>query len=699
MKKLVSLLVAGSVLMMPCAAVIGTKDAETPAKALMEQGIIQGDGTGDLQLEAPVTRAEFARMLAVALKLTETGEMEFNDLPKSHWAYGEIGKAVKAGIMNGFEDGTIRPEDRITYEQAVKMVVSVFGTNSPGMVYPADYLAAAIASGAVDQVEALTGEELTRGDAVQLVYNALQIRNEDSGMPMGGHASGGGGGGTAAPPRPNEQESGTAYADQGSAGGGSNYAPAPAYPLIPEYQGGFNTEEYASMPENIFKNAVQSPLSTFSIDVDTASYSNMRRFLLQGKTPPSGAVRTEELINYFDYNYPLPEDGSPFSIHTQIAQCPWNETNQLALVAVQGDEITSEERGPSNLVFLLDVSGSMYAANKLPLVQRSMRLLLDQLDARDTVSIVIYASGTRVVLDSVNALEKDEILAAVDSLRAGGGTAGNDGLNTAYALAEKNVSDGNNRIILCTDGDFNIGPSSTAELEAIIQDKREKGIFLSVLGFGMGNYKDNRMETLADKGNGNYAYIDNIREAKKVLVDEMTKTLYTIAKDVKIQVEFNPAAVKEYRMIGYENRKLEQEDFENDLKDAGELGAGATVTALYELVPADGADTSNALRYQENTLKPSGELMCVRLRYKDPDGDESRLIEHPVGAETQKDPDENFKFAAAVAEFGMILNDSKYKGSSTFDSVIELARSGLGEDRFGLRHELIQLVDLLRCME
>ena len=373
--------------------------------------------------------------------------------------------------------------------------------------------------------------------------------------------------------------------------------------------------------------------------------------------------------------------------------CPWNKNNLLAMLTVSGEELA--EPAPSNLVFLIDVSGSMYSRNKLPLVKQSLSLLLNKLGEKDTISIVTYASGTGVALEPTPATDKEKIMAVIDSLRSGGGTAGAGGITLAYEQAEKHKVEGNNRIILCTDGDFNIGISSSGDLEALITEKREKGIFLSVLGFGMGNYKDSKMELLADKGNGNYAYIDTLREAKKVLVDEMPKTIYTIAKDVKIQVEFNPKYASAYRLIGYENRVLNDEDFENDKKDAGELGAGATVTVLYEIVPANGNETSG-LKYQTSETVDSDELMTVSIRYKKPDSDESTLQTYPIAYQVSEELSEDFCFASAVAELGMILNKSEYVGSSTYDSVIELAKKGLGSDEYAIRGEFLQLVDLLR---
>ncbi|MEL6943020.1 MAG: VWA domain-containing protein, partial [Bacteroidota bacterium] len=435
----------------------------------------------------------------------------------------------------------------------------------------------------------------------------------------------------------------------------------------------WNTEDYAPIEENEFQTALDAPLSTFSIDVDKASYSNCRRYINNGVLPPPGAVRIEEFINYFDYDYPKPKGEHPFSIQTEMADCPWANGHKLVQIGLQGKEVAKQNMPASNLVFLLDVSGSMNSYNKLPLLKKAFRMLVQQLDAKDRVAIVVYAGASGVVLPSTKGNNQQAILEALNRLEAGGGTAGAAGIELAYQVAEENfIEEGNNRIILATDGDFNIGQSSDAALKTMIEEKRDKGIFLSVLGFGMGNYKDNKMETLADNGNGNYAYIDNLKEAKKVLVEDLTGTIFTIAKDVKIQIEFNPAHVKAYRLIGYENRKLKNEDFNNDKKDAGELGAGHTVTALYEIIPADSeetlASTTDELKYQTRSIadaaKTDPDWMTVKLRYKQPDADKSQLIIQTCRDEdlSWKSSSENFRFATAVAGFGLLLRDSEYKG-------------------------------------
>ncbi|MFO7369875.1 MAG: von Willebrand factor type A domain-containing protein, partial [Bacteroidales bacterium] len=464
----------------------------------------------------------------------------------------------------------------------------------------------------------------------------------------------------------------------------------------------FNTEGYSAIHENGFKSPLREPLSTFSIDVDAASYSNVRRFINEGQKPVTDAVRIEEMINYFDYDYPQPKGEHPFSIVYELGTCPWNKDNKLLHIGLQGEKMSTAEVPPSNLVFLIDVSGSMNSPNKLPLLIKAMKLLVSQLRPEDRVAMVVYAGSSGLVLPSTPGNQKEKINAALERLQAGGSTAGSAGLKLAYEVAEENfMKEGNNRIILATDGDFNVGPSSNAEMERMIETYRNKGIFISVTGFGMGNYKDDKMEIIADKGNGNYNYIDNLMEAKKVFVNEFSSTLYTIAKDVKIQIEFNPAYVKEYRLVGYENRLLNEEDFDNDKKDAGELGAGHTVTALYEIVPADGkGDQTRQLKYQQSEVLPkasvANELATIKFRYKKPDSDKSILMTEtiPHTALSLAKTSDNFRFSAAVAGFGMLLRNSEFKGSITYDEVLSMARGSKGVDKDGYRSEFIRLVEL-----
>ncbi len=457
-------------------------------------------------------------------------------------------------------------------------------------------------------------------------------------------------------------------------------------------------EAYQGVTDNQFYGAKADPLSTFSIDVDTASYSNLRRFINDGKLPPKDAVRIEEMVNYFPYNYLQPTADQPFSINTEVAAAPWNPQHQLIQIGLQGKKIGIEQLPPNNLVFLLDVSGSMNEPNKLPLLKASMKLLINELRPQDKVAIVVYAGNAGLVLPSTSAKEKSKIIAALDKLESGGSTAGGEGIIQAYKVARDNlIKNGNNRVILGTDGDFNVGVSSDEALVKLIEKERGTGIFLSVLGFGMGNLKDGKMEQLANKGNGNYAYIDSLAEAKKVLVKEFGGTLATIAKDVKIQVEFNPNLVQGYRLIGYENRLLANSDFKNDQKDAGELGAGHTVTALYEVIPV-GVKTDFKFAQTNTTAvdKPTklvNEIGQVNLRYKAPQANESQLLSSAISQQTKPSASENLKFAAAVASYGMTLRNSPFKGNSSYSSVLELANQAKGADLDGYRAEFIRLVE------
>lgn len=460
----------------------------------------------------------------------------------------------------------------------------------------------------------------------------------------------------------------------------------------------YNTEAYNRIYENPFLEATKNPLSTFSIDVDTASYSNTRRFISQGQLPPADAVRVEELVNYFPYNYPAPSGDAPFSVTTNVADCPWAAGHKLLRIGLRGQPVALQQLPPQNLVFLLDTSGSMEDANKLPLLKRSLKMVVDQMREQDHVAIVAYAGSAGLVLPPTSGSKREVILGALDKLQAGGSTAGGEGIKLAYDTAKKFYqANGNNRVILATDGDFNVGPSSDGELIRMIEQRRKEGVFLTVLGYGMGNYKDAKLEQLADKGNGNHAYIDSLLEARKVLVQEMGSTLQTIAKDVKLQLEFNPAKVASYRLIGYENRLLRNEDFDDDTKDAGELGAGTTVTALYELVPASGAAKGQDLRYQQTQVRPeaqnSNELLTVKLRYKPITSDTSKLLAQVVADQPQawNSVPADFRFAAAVAEFGMQLRKSEFKGSWKMEDVISQARAGLGEDSEGYRKSFVEM--------
>lgn len=473
-----------------------------------------------------------------------------------------------------------------------------------------------------------------------------------------------------------------------------------------------NTEEYKRMEDNPFLSAVDNPLSTLSADVDTASYSNVRRYLTQRQMPPRDSVRIEELINYFSYEYPQPPLFQPFSITTDLAVCPWNQGHQLLRVGLKGKIPAGFTLPPSNLVFLIDVSGSMSDEDKLPLLKEGFKMMVQQLRPQDYVSIVVYAGHAGEVLSPTSGADKGSILSAIDSLQAGGSTAGGAGIRLAYQIAKQNfIKGGNNRIILATDGDFNVGVSDTAELTRMIEEKRREGVFLTILGFGQDNLKDSRMMQLADNGNGNYFYIDNLQEAQKVLVNELGSTLFTIAKDVKIQIEFNPASVKAYRLIGYEKRVLAKEDFNNDRKDAGEIGAGHTVTALYEIVPAgpwsafESTPKVDPLKYQSKpkVIFPninSNEVATVKLRYKEPNGDASKLLSRTVKrSDYVRYPSGDFAWASAVAEFGMLLRGSEYRGQASYEHALNIARSNIGNDPQGMRSEFITLIEIARDLD
>lgn len=467
-----------------------------------------------------------------------------------------------------------------------------------------------------------------------------------------------------------------------------------------------NTEAYEHLPENRFQSPLTNPLSTFSIDVDTASYANVRRFLNDNQLPPPGAVRIEELINYFRYDYGPPEGNHPFSVNLEIAPCPWQNKHWLARVGLKGLEIDRQQKPPANLVFLLDVSGSMNSPHKLPLVKSAMRMLLDQLDEDDRVAIVVYAGASGLVLPSTSAKDRHTILSALDRLSAGGSTNGGDGIRLAYDVAVQNlIEDGVNRVILCTDGDFNVGITDRSQLVELIQTEARRGVFLSVLGFGTGNLKDATMEQLADNGNGQFGYIDTVQEARKMLVEDAIGTLVTIAKDVKIQIDFNPQHVQAYRLIGYENRMLEAKDFRDDRKDAGEIGAGHTVTALYEIVPAGIESpvlTVEPSRYQQRVIEtdgPKDEVMTVRLRYKQPESEDGVEFHVPAGipvGDTEGSAD--FQFAASVAGFGMLLRGSSYSGEASFEMIESLARKGIGPSDDSYRDEFLRLIDTARLL-
>jgi Ca-activated chloride channel family protein len=482
-------------------------------------------------------------------------------------------------------------------------------------------------------------------------------------------------------------------------------SPEHGFPIRPS-RPDFNTEAHDRIDENPFRLATQDPLSTFSIDVDTASYANVRRYLNRGSLPPKDAVRIEELINYFRFDYPRPNGGAPFSVTTELAPCPWNPRHRLALVGLQAQPLDMDEVPARNLVFLLDVSGSMEPSDKLPLIRTAMRMLVDTLTARDRIAIVVYAGASGIVLPSTSGAHKERIHEAIARLEAGGSTNGGAGITLAYQVAQEQfVKGGINRVILATDGDFNVGVTNQGDLTRLIEEKRASGIFLSVLGVGTGNTKDSTMEKLADRGNGNYAYLDSLNEARKVLVREAGATLVTVAKDVKIQIEFNPVNVAAYRLIGYENRMLKHQDFNDDRKDAGEIGAGHTVTALYEIVPAGSeidVPSVDPLKYQRPAIPAPtvarDELMTVKLRYKAPDGDVSKLMTVPVKNNRATELSPNVGFAAAVVEFGMLLRESQHRGSATHADAVALARRFRGSDPDGYRAEFVRLVEIAEAL-
>ncbi|MFJ7145032.1 von Willebrand factor type A domain-containing protein [Pseudomonas protegens] len=466
-------------------------------------------------------------------------------------------------------------------------------------------------------------------------------------------------------------------------------------------------EQYQKLPDNPIHSVAQAPVSTFSADVDTGAYANVRRLLNQGSLPPEGAVRLEELVNYFPYDYALPSDGSPFGVTTELAPSPWNPHTRLLRIGIKASDRAVAELAPANLVFLVDVSGSMDRREGLPLVKSTLKLLVDQLRDQDRVSLVVYAGESRVVLEPTSGREKAKIRSAIDQLTAGGSTAGASGIQLAYQMAQQGfIPKGINRILLATDGDFNVGISDFDSLKAMAAEKRKSGVSLTTLGFGVDNYNEHLMEQLADAGDGNYAYIDNLREARKVLVDQLSSTLAVVAKDVKLQVEFNPAQVSEYRLLGYENRALKREDFSNDKVDAGEIGAGHTVTALYEIVPAGEKGWLEPLRYTQAKAPEqsgkNGELAMLRVRYKAPEGGSSRLIERPISAQqpaklAEASPD--LRFAAAVAAFSQQLKDGRYTGNFSLTDTAKLARGAKGDDPYGLRGEFVQLVELAQSLQ
>ena len=481
----------------------------------------------------------------------------------------------------------------------------------------------------------------------------------------------------------------------------ASFAPLPAAESYPQGYRDEQREQYAKLADNPIHSVAETPVSTFSADVDTGAYANVRRLLNQGRLPPEGAVRLEEMVNYFPYDYALPSDGSPFGVTTELAASPWNPHTRLLRIGIKASDRAVAELAPANLVFLVDVSGSMDRPEGLPRVKSTLKLLVDQLREQDRVSLVVYAGESRVVLEPTSGREKTKIRTAIEQLTAGGSTAGASGIELAYQMAQQAfIPNGINRILLATDGDFNVGISDFDSLKQMAVDKRKTGISLTTLGFGVDNYNEHLMEQLADAGDGNYAYIDNLREARKVLVDQLGSTLAVVAKNVKLQVEFNPAQVSEYRLLGYENRALKREDFSNDKVDAGEIGAGHTVTALYEIVPTGEKGWLEPLSYGKTDAVVSekkGELAMLRVRYQKPEGGKSLLIERPIASQVAP-ASEDLRFAAAVAAFSQQLKDGRYTGEFSLKDTEALARGARGDDRFGLRNEFVQLVELAQSL-
>lgn len=689
-KKLTSIFLAVGMLLlsMKLPALCAEDLPSAPMAFMVEKGIFQGDETGNLNENGLISRGEFCKIVSIAFGLSaQEKAAPFQDT-QNHWAKEYIDILFSNGYVSGVSETEFEPDETVTYEQAFAIILRIAGYSTQD--YPYGYLTAAMNLGISDRVPALTGQPARRIDAAQMLFNVLTNSDESnwnysntyfSDGSAGGSSGGATAGGTSRPASSSDYDAKDGY--------------FPSYPSYP-----INTEEYAYNPENGYRSPVTSPLSTFSLDVDTASYSNVRQKLLRGQLPEKGAVRTEEMVNYFDYVFPVPKDSERFSVYTEVAACPWNENNNLAMIALKGYELEKAQAPASNLVFLIDVSGSMFSQNKLPLAQKSMLMLADTLNADDKITIVTYAGSSDVVLDTVSGSEKETIKTAVNSLHAGGSTNGAGGIITAYEKAQAAFIDGgNNRVIICSDGDFNVGITANASLEELISEKAKIGVFLSVLGFGMGNYKDSKMELLADCGNGNYAYIDSLKEAKKVLVDDMTSTIFTIAKDVKLQVEFNPARVSQYRLIGYENRLLNPEDFTDDTKDAGEMGAGHTMVAFYEIVPnKDGTVDGTDFKYQDVTVKDSGDIFTVHLRYKLPDSDTSEQAQNISETEISQLPSENFNFASAVVEFALILNNSEFRADASLNNVIARTLENRGADEFGYRAEFLQLVNLVKLL-
>lgn len=730
-RKVTALAAAVSILLVCFPAWSQNVEYSDEIEFVIKNGIMDGDENGELDLKDTITRAEFMKMLISAAdgdaleNYAVSIDKSFSDVPDELWSAPYINKAAKCGFADGYEDDLFHPDDSITYIQAIKLILAVCGIDTRYTDYPYGYISSAVETGILDGLELEPDRAITRGETARLMYNAYKsVRDGNMYLPATVNRYDDSDGKTLyiyigcgifeqllESNKIEHQESGanvgssgtTSSAGKGSSGGGTASSSS-AVAVMPEmgmhYNPFISSEEYEVVDPNIFKKAALSPLSTFSIDTDTASYTNMRRFILNGQKPADGSIRTEELINYFEYAVPTIQEGEAFGVSTQITDCPWSD-NKLARITVTGGKTVHSDA--SNIVFLIDVSGSMYGYNKLPMIKRALTMMVDEMDGDDKISIVTYSGSAELLLEPTSCSEKERLKDVINSLTAGGGTYGADGLELAYKTAEENAVDGNNRIILCSDGDFNIGPSSVSELDELISSKRKAGIYLSTLGFGMGNYKDNRMELMADKGNGSYYYIDNMREAKRVLVDDMRETLYTVADDVKLQVEFNPAVVESYRLIGYENRMLDAEEFEDDTVDAGELGAGASVTALYEIEFGDGEPVmtnDTQYRYQTQMYGNTDEAFTVSIRYKQPGGSESVLREFPVTKE-EEEMDRDTGFAASAAMLGLKLNGVI---DVSYDYIADTAReyidnNGLYDMGSAARGEFVQLTEILKYID
>lgn len=675
---------AAAVLAVPCVGLT----AETG-----DYWFLEGYEDGQLHLDQNLTRAEFAKMVAEAFDLQNAAEKTFTDLDSSHWSYPYVMRVVQAGAIDGYSDGSFRPDDLVTFEEAAKIASGLL-LNSWNVQLEKG-VATAIEYGITDGIQAMIGEDITRGEAAQMISNALQVKEETVNCWTGGVTTGvisSGSEDTSG----TDSESDTVLGfnvdgnrnyDSGSTSDGNEYlGGGGGLPVVTDI------EVQGVTGENQFVDTSDTSDSAFPVDTDTASYHMLRRFILNGQAPEEGDLQTQELINYFDYNAPLPEDGETFGISAELGECPWNTENQLVRVAVQAKEAVAEDQ-PNNLVFLVDVSGSMYGGNKLPALKEGLRALADTLKEEDRLSIVVYANGVKVILDGATGIEREKINSAIDQLGTSGGNSSGDGLTMAYNQVDKYLVEGNNRVVICSDGDFSVGLNTGNQLKSLIRQGNSRGIYVTALGLDMNNYRDAALAAFAVNGQGSYAYIDNAKEARQILTDTVTSPIATIAEDVSLQVSFNSRYVASYRLVGYENAAEMTENAVNSAPYTEDLGAGARVTALYEIVPArDGQTTSSS----ETTEETSGQLLDVKVQYKEPESGEEKTAAYALDADAAGTVSADFYFASALAELGMLLNGSEYAGTSSYDAVITLAEQGLGEDPYNLKGEFIQLVDLLR---